>query len=134
MSVAEENRAALTRAFHDLKTGNADAFMALFSDEISWRVMGSSHWSKEAKGLANVQKDLMAPLFARFATPYLNMLELVLADGDHVVVLARGDTMTTEGQRYNNDYCFVFRLEAGKIVSVREYLDTKLADAVLGTG
>lgn len=134
MSVAEENRAALTRAFHDLKTGNADAFMALFSDEISWRVMGSSHWSKEAKGLANVQKDLMAPLFARFATPYLNMLELVLADGDHVVVLARGDTMTTEGQRYNYDYCFVFRLEAGKIVSVREYLDTKLADAVLGTG
>ena len=78
MSVAEENRAALTRAFHDL--------------------------------------------------------EMVLADGDHVVVLARGDTMTTEGQRYNNDYCFVFRLEAGKIVSVREYLDTKLADAVLGTG
>ena len=62
MSVAEENRAALTRAFHDLETGNADAFMALFSDEISWRVMGSSHWSKEAKGLANVQKDLMAPL------------------------------------------------------------------------
>jgi hypothetical protein len=125
MSVAEENRAALTRAFHDLETGNADAFMALFSDEISWRVMGSSHWSKEAKGLANVQKDLMAPLFARFATPYLNMLELVLA---------RGITIATDGRRYNNDYCFVFRFEAGKIVSEREYLDTKLADAVLGTG
>ncbi|KHK89631.1 nuclear transport factor 2 family protein [Novosphingobium malaysiense] len=134
MSVAERNRAALSRAFKELEKGNADAFMALFSEDITWRVMGSSYWSREAKGLANVQKDLMGPLFSRFAAPYLNIPELVIADGDHVVVLARGDTTTTEGQRYNNDYCFAFRLEAGKIVSVREYLDTKLADAVLGTG
>ena len=57
---------------------------------------------------------------------------LVLADGDHVVVLARGHADTVDGKVYANDYCFVFKLAGGRIVEVREYMDTKLADAVLG--
>ena len=36
------------------------------------------------------------------------------------------------GKRYDNDYCFVFRMQDGKIVEVREYMDTILADAALG--
>ena len=76
----------------------------------------------------------MGPLFARFAVPYLNIPELILADGDHVVVLAKGDAETVEGLPYDNDYAFVFRLADGKIVEVREYMDTILADAALGTG
>jgi hypothetical protein len=33
-----------------------------------------------------------------------------IADGDCVVVEARGDNVTNGAARYNNSYCFVFRL------------------------
>ncbi len=128
----EKNRAALTKAFAKLEHGDPGAFLPLFDENITWRVMGTSNWSKEVSGLANVEAELMGPLFANFTGPYRNIPELVLADGDHVVVLAKGHADTTTGKVYANDYCFVFRLAEGKIVSVREYLDTKLADEVLG--
>ncbi|WP_338243254.1 nuclear transport factor 2 family protein [Aurantiacibacter hainanensis] len=128
------NRALLTEAFAKLEHGDPSAFLPLFDESITWRVMGTSNWSKEVSGLANVERDLMGPLFARFAGPYRNIPELVLADGDHVVVLARGHAETVDGKVYANEYCFVFRLAEGKIVEVREYLDTRLADAVLGQG
>ena len=130
----ETNRALITTAFEGLRHGDPSHFMPLFAEDIEWRVMGSSAWSKHAKGLANVERDLVGPLFARFAGPYLNIPELILADGDHVVVLAKGDAETVEGKRYANDYCFVFRMRDGRIVEVREYMDTILADAALGKG
>ena len=129
----ETNRALITKAFEGLRHGDPAHFMPLFAEDIEWRVMGSSAWSKHARGLASVERELIGPLFARFAGPYLNIPELILADGEHVVVLAKGDAPTVEGTRYANEYCFVFRLSDGKIVEVREYMDTKLADAVLGS-
>lgn len=128
----ERNRRLLTDAFEGLRTGDPSRFLPLFAGDVSWKVMGTSAWSKEAHGLEAVERDLVAPLFARFSGPYCNIPELVLADGDRVVVLARGHAVTTEGDTYANDYCFVFRLEDGQIVEVREYMDGKLADAVLG--
>ena len=134
MTDTESNRALITRAFEGLRNGDPSNFIPLFDEDIEWRVMGSSAWSKHAKGLPNVERNLVGPLFERFAGPYLNIPELILADGDHVVVLAKGDATTHEGAHYNNDYCFVFRMSGGKIVGVREYMDTILADAALGTG
>jgi ketosteroid isomerase-like protein len=131
-NATDTNRALLTEAFARLEHGDPSAFLPLFDESITWRVMGTSNWSKEVSGLANVEAELMGPLFARFAGPYRNIPDLVLADGEHVVVLARGHANTVDGKVYANEYCFVFRLAGGRIVQVREYLDTKLADAVLG--
>lgn len=130
--VTETNRALLTKAFASLEHGDPGAFIPLFDEDITWRVMGTSNWSKTVSGLVHVEAQLMGPLFARFAGPYRNIPELVLADGDHVVVLAKGHADTVDGKVYANEYCFIFRLSEGKIVEVREYLDTKLADAILG--
>jgi uncharacterized protein len=54
------------------------------------------------------------------------------ADGDVVVVEAKGDNVTPEGVRYDNDYCLVFRLEDGKIKEIREYCDSVLTEKALG--
>ena len=78
-------------------------------------------------------QDLVGPLFARLAEPYLTTAELIIADGDHVAVQAKGNAETHEGDRYDNDYCFVFTLKNNKIVKVVEYMDTILADQALGT-
>jgi hypothetical protein len=55
-----------------------------------------------------------------------------IADGDLVAVEARGDNRTVKGEPYNNNYCFVFRLENGMLAEVTEYLDTELVTCALG--
>jgi ketosteroid isomerase-like protein len=55
-----------------------------------------------------------------------------IAEGDHVVVEARGSNVTKAGVPYNNTYCFVFRLAGGKLAELTEYMDTELVTAVLG--
>ena len=38
------------------------------------------------------------------------------------------------GEDYNNSYCFVIRMRGGKLVELREYMDTALAEARLTMG
>ena len=42
-----------------------------------------------------------------------------------------GSAVTSDGQAYRNAYCKVFTFADGKIVELREYFCTKLADEVL---
>ena len=46
---------------------------------------------------------------------------------------ARGETTTTAGVPYNNEYCFVYRLENGAIKEVTEYMDTELVTSALAS-
>ena len=57
----------------------------------------------------------------------------ILADGPYVVVQARGDAKTKSGVEYNNEYCFVYRVEDGRIREVVEYLDTELVTSALAS-
>ena len=55
-----------------------------------------------------------------------------IAEGDYVVVEARGDNVTKSGVRYDNQYCMVWRIEDGKIKEIKEYCDSALVERVLG--
>jgi len=50
-----------------------------------------------------------------------------------VVVEARGKATTTAGTPYDNEYCFIYRIEDGRIKEVTEYLDTELVTSALGS-
>ncbi|MGW4125349.1 nuclear transport factor 2 family protein [Nocardia sp. NPDC004711] len=45
-------------------------------------------------------------------------------DGDRVIVEETMSATLANGNRYSNDYCFVFELRDGLIHRVREYMDT----------
>ncbi len=55
-----------------------------------------------------------------------------IAEGDYVVVEARGRATSKTGVAYNNSYCVVFRVSGGKIQEATEYLDTELITAAFG--
>jgi ketosteroid isomerase-like protein len=55
----------------------------------------------------------------------------IIADGDTVVVESRGGVTTKAGARYENDYCWVFRVRDDKIASITEYMDTELVTKAL---
>lgn len=128
-----ENKSLLRTAFDGLANADATAFLDLMADDFTWIVEGQSKWSLRFEGKAAVQRDLIRPLFANFATPYRNFAEEMIAEGDRVVVLCRGEVKTKAGEDYNNSYCFVIRMRGGKMVELREYMDTALAERVLGS-
>lgn len=129
---AADNKQLLRAAFDGLAKADATAFLDLMADDFVWIVEGQSKWSTRFDGKEAVQRDLVAPLFANFATPYRNFAEEIIAEGDRVVVLCRGEVTTTGGDDYHNSYCFVIRMRDGKMVELREYMDTALAERVLG--
>jgi uncharacterized protein len=128
---AEENRQLIREAFDGLAQADATAFLDLMAEDFCWIIEGQSKWSTRFDGKDAVRRDLIRPLFANFATPYRNFAEEIIAEGDRVVVLCRGEVKTVSGEDYNNSYCFVIRMRDGKMVELREYMDTALAEARL---
>jgi uncharacterized protein len=88
----------------------------------------SGTWS----GKQAVREQRLGPLFARFEGAYTNEAVRLVAKGDIVVAECRGKAATKTGKTYNNNDCFIFRLQDGKLRELTEYLDTELAAQVLG--
>ena len=58
----------------------------------------------------------------------------VLADGDGVAVEAESHGDHVSGKSYNNQYHFKFRFRDGKLVELKEYMDTEHVTDVLCGG
>lgn len=54
------------------------------------------------------------------------------AEDDRVALEMQGRAALVNGNRYDNQYHFLFKLRDGKVYQMKEYLDTKLVDDVLG--
>ena len=128
---ADRNKLVIERAFDGLAEADATAFLDAMAEDFTWIIEGRSAWSGRYEGKAAVQNALIPPLFANFATPYRNFADQIIAEDDMVVVRARGEVTTKSGADYHNSYCFVIRMRDGKMVELREYMDTALAEAVL---
>lgn len=128
---AERNKAILTGIFGALATGDGQPFVAAMADDFTWIMEGTTAWSGTFRGKAEVQEKVLKPLFGQFATPYVNRAERMIAEGDTVVVLCRGDVTTRTGKRYDNSYCYVIRMRDGQMAELREYFDTELVSAAL---
>jgi hypothetical protein len=131
MTDSADNRRIIAEAFDGLARADPTAFVGSMADDIVWIIEGQSRLSRRFEGKAAVENQLVPALFANFATPYRNIPEEIIADADRVVVLARGEVKTVRGEDYDNSYCFVLRMRDGKIVELREYMDTALAEARL---
>ena len=127
------NKHTIERMYATMETGNRNVFGESVSPNYSWRLAGHSSWSRLFEGQEAVRRDLLRPLFARFANTYTAKLTSVIGEGDLVVAEVRGDVTTIDGQRYDNEYCFIFRFEDDLIVEIIEYCDLDLIERVLGS-
>jgi len=128
---ASENKQQMRRIFDEMAKGNGDLFIASMADDVRWTVSGTTAWSRTYEGKQTVLTELIGPLFARINGPLLTIASRLIAEGDIVVVEARGSCTLRSGAAYNNRYCFVFRLADGQVKEVTEYMDTDLAQRVL---
>ena len=127
---ASENKRLMQHIFSELSKGNARLFVDSMDDDFRWTVTGTTKWSKTYEGKQAVLTELFGTLRSTIGDKIRTTAHRFIAEGDHVVVEARGNNTTKAGKPYNNAYCFVFRIAAGKLKEVTEYLDTELVTAV----
>lgn len=128
---SEQNKAIVTAIYDAMAEGDGRPFVDAMAEEFTWIIEGTNSWGRTFRGRDTVRRELLRPLFDQFATPYRARAERIIAEGDSVVVLAKGEVMTKAGKPYNNSYCFVIRLAGGKMIELREYLDTELVAEAL---
>jgi ketosteroid isomerase-like protein len=128
---AAENKLLLQEVFAETAKGNGRPFVAALADDVTWTIIGSTPWSKTYRGKAAVLAELLGPLNAQLANRNTITAHRFIAEGDQVAVEGQGHNSTRSGKQYNNRYCWVFRLEQGKVVDLVEYTDTSLIESAL---
>lgn len=127
------NKQLVRNAFEAMGRSDIRPLFDLMTDEFAWILEGKTRFSRRFEGKDKVKRQLLEPLFDAFATPYRFTIDDIIAEGDRVVVLGRGEVKMKSGEDYNNSYCFVLRLTEGRLVELREYLDTALVEKVFGS-
>jgi ketosteroid isomerase-like protein len=127
-----ENKQLLQDIFSATAQGNSRPLVDAMADDFRWIISGDGRWSRSYDGKQAVLTELFPVLRERIDGRIKMIPQRILADGDHVVVEARGNNVTKAGGRYDNSYCFVFRVAGGKLAEVTEYMDTELVTSALG--
>lgn len=131
MSTAD-NKKLIQQVYSDLANRSGTTFADHLADDASWIVVGQYSWGRTFKGKDAILNGLMGHFRSLFDIRPRTVASNFIAEGNLVVVEAKGDNVTKTGDRYDNDYCMVWRVENGKITMIKEYCDTALVERVLG--
>jgi len=129
---AETNKQLMEAIFAEIEAGNGAPFAATLADDVVMRVTGQYSWSRTFTGKEAVMRDLYGYVRSLVERGSRTVPLRIFADGDHVIVEARGAMKTKAGERYDNEYCLIYRFAGGRIVEMREYCDSALCEARLG--
>ena len=133
MSNPAENKRLVQQIFTDSANQSGSSFIDLMADDMCWTIMGQGSWAQTFEGKDAVLKRLQKYVGSLFQTRLRTNAFNFIAEGDFVVVEAKGEgNVTKTGLAYDNDYCMIFRLEGGRIKHIKEYLDSDLVERVLG--
>jgi ketosteroid isomerase-like protein len=128
--MSEENRNLLRGIFDQLAVGNGRPLVAAMAEDCRWVFPGDWSWAGAWESKREIVEGLLLPLMAQFES-YRSEADLILAEGDRVVVQARGYATTTRGEPYHQTYCFVYRVARGRLTEIVEHCDTALVERVL---
>ena len=117
---------AIRRAFAGVANGQPEALLDLLDDEVRWTILGSAPFSGTYNGKSDLIERLLMPL-SEILDGHLRIeIDSIIESADFATVQARGFSKTRDGREYNNTYCYVYRFQEGKIIEVKEYLDTEI--------
>jgi uncharacterized protein len=129
---AEANKKLVQQVYADSADRSGTTFADSLAEDACWIVTGQYSWSHQFRGRDAILNGLMGHFRSFFAERPRTLAFNFIAEGDYVVVEARGDNVTKAGQRYDNHYCMVWRIENGRVKEIKEYCDSALVERVLG--
>jgi len=114
--------------FQKWEAGDSSAFFNALAGDVQWTAIGTTPIS----GVLHSKKEYLAhtyqPLQKVFGGATSCKVKRVIADGDLVAVEWQGETPLLKGGSYVNDYCWIIRVENGKLTEVTGYFDTAAVD------
>ena len=127
------NKQLLQDIYAQISKGNLQPLLDSMADDIQWTIIGSTALSGTSRGKQEVIDKLLRPIRARLADgPIVFQPDRFIAEGEYVVMQARGRATALSGKPYNNTYCIVCRIVDGKVKEMIDYVDTELITSALG--
>jgi ketosteroid isomerase-like protein len=129
---AQQNKRMMQGIFDAIANGNRSAYLDAMHDDLVMHVMGASSWAQTVRGKAKVFEKFFPYVQSRLSARNQTQTLRFLADENWVIVEARGDMVALDGRPYQNSYCLHYRIADGKIVEMKEYMDTAHCEDRLG--
>jgi uncharacterized protein len=119
----DQNKAIVTQTWQALVKGDINSAFANMSDEVSWLIPGNLPVSGLKRGKPAVL-DFLCSAANMFPKGLASEIRRVYGEGDVVIVELTNRGKLANGRDYENEYCFIYEIEGGKIRRIREYVDT----------
>jgi len=127
--MSEQNKAVALRFVEALGNGDADGIATTLDKNVQAIAVGTSFLSA-TRDFETIVTTL-GMLKAAFPAGLNFRILTVTAEDERVSVELESHALTVTGVPYNNQYTMLFFIRDGRIYKLKEYFDTKLADAVL---
>lgn len=129
---AQQNKVLVEQFFEALNRGDTRALVDAYAEDGYVQTMGHTLIS----GRHDKPKIAAAchAIFDNFPTGLCFDIHGMIAEGDRVAVEASSDGLHASGRRYQNEYHFLFIFRDGKVVALKEYMDTERVTEVLCGG
>lgn len=127
-STTKENKEIAIKFFEALSSGS-ESYLDFYNDDsIIWtagnNAIGGTRTKKEII-------DFAQGILAAFPTGITFNITGMTAENERVAVEVSGEAMHASGEAYNNKYHFLLTIKNGKIIELKEYMDTQLAAKIL---
>ena len=127
----ESNKALVKTTWTAFAKGDLKTAFDNMAEEVSWLVPGTTPGVSGLKKGKQAIRDFMAGVGQVFPEGLQTEIRKIYGDGDTVIVELTNKAKVSNGKFYENDYCFVFEVENGKVRRIREYADTQKAKEIL---
>ena len=127
----DTNKQLVMEAWREFDTRDPDRVRAVFTADAEWLAPARNATALALDGTHHLvgRERIVRFLTSEFGTVFVADVTIdfrgVYADGDTVIVEERMRATLASGGHYDNDYCFIFELDDGRIRRVREYMDTQ---------
>jgi ketosteroid isomerase-like protein len=118
----KQNKELVTTFFQLFSAGEIDQAFALVSEDVSWWVPGDLPFS----GTKTKEQYMLVVGSIQQGFPDGLALDAtaMIAEGNQVAVEVVSNGKHVNGKTYTNNYHFLITIEGGKMVDVKEYMDT----------
>lgn len=132
MDNSEANKAIVRQFFDAMNQGDVDFIVNTYAEDGCLQTMGGTLIS------GTFTRDQIAAsaggIFEVFPQGLQFTLNSMIAEGDKVAVEAQSEGAHISGKTYNNEYHFLFEFRDGKLLRLKEYMDTEPVTDVLCGG
>ena len=128
---AAENKQLVADAFGRWEKGEGTPFEVV-AEDMRWTITGTSKlagtWTSKAAFASEVLDPIMSRLEGNTIHP---TVQSVVAEGDTVAVHWKGHATAIDGVPYDNEYCWVMRVDGDQVVEVVAWFDSHTLDELV---